>query len=86
MMVAGWPYRCWTLSVPMGPRESPRPTPPTTTRSRNRILRTGCTAEQILAAVRDVRPVYYERYMIDYNNKPPELQQAGPDRSIGSSR
>lgn len=25
----------------------------------NRILRTTCTAEQIMAAVRDVRPVYY---------------------------
>ncbi len=34
-----------------------------------RILRTPCTAEQIMAAARDVEPVYYERYMIDYNNK-----------------
>ena len=42
----------------------------------NRILRTSCTPEQILAAVRDVRPVYYERYLIDYNNKSPDLQQA----------
>ncbi|TPW95438.1 DUF5078 domain-containing protein, partial [Mycolicibacterium fortuitum] len=33
----------------------------------NRILRTPCTAEQIMAAARDVEPVYYERYMIDYN-------------------
>ncbi len=46
----------------------------------NRILRTTCTAEQIMAAVRDVRPVYYERYMIDYNNKSPEVQQAARDR------
>ena len=45
----------------------------------NRILNTSCTAEQILAAVRDVRPVYYERYMIDYN-KSPQLQQAVRDR------
>jgi hypothetical protein len=46
----------------------------------NRILRTTCTAEQIMSAVRDVRPVYYERYMIDYNNKSPELQAAVRDR------
>ena len=46
----------------------------------NRILRTTCTAEQIMAAVRDVRPVYYERYMIDYNNKSPDVQQAARDR------
>lgn len=46
----------------------------------NRILRTPCTAEQILAAVRDVRPVYYERYMIDYNNKPADVQQGAQDR------
>jgi len=45
----------------------------------NRILRTSCTAEQIMAAVRDVRPVYYERYMIDYNNKPADVQQAAQD-------
>lgn len=46
----------------------------------NRILRTSCTAEQIMAAARDVAPIYYERYMIDYNNKSPELQQAVRDR------
>ena len=46
----------------------------------NRILRTSCSPEQILASVRDVRPVYYERYMIDYNNKSPDLQQAVRDR------
>ena len=46
----------------------------------NRILRTSCTAEQILAAARDVKPVYYERYMIDYNNKGPDVQQAAQDR------
>lgn len=46
----------------------------------HRILQTSCTAEQIMAAVRDVRPVYYERYMIDYNNKSPDLQQAVRDR------
>jgi hypothetical protein len=27
----------------------------------NRILRTSCTPEQIMAAARDVEPVYYER-------------------------
>lgn len=66
-----------TLSVPTGVASADAtddyPIP-------NRILRTNCTAEQILAAVRDVRPVYYERYMIDYNNKSPELQQAVRDR------
>lgn len=46
----------------------------------SRILRTTCTAEQILAAARDVEPVYYERYLTDYNNKSPDVQQAAQDR------
>ena len=46
----------------------------------NRILKTSCTAEQIMAAARDVEPVYYERYMIDYNNKSPEVHRAVQDR------
>lgn len=46
----------------------------------NRMIKTSCTAEQIMAAARDVEPVYYERYMIDYNNKSPELQTAVRDR------
>ena len=46
----------------------------------NRILRTTCTAEQIMAAARDVKPVYFERYMIDYNTKSPEVQSAARDR------
>ncbi|MGD9619520.1 MAG: DUF5078 domain-containing protein [Mycolicibacterium sp.] len=46
----------------------------------NRMLRTACTAEQIMAAARDVEPVYYERYMIDYNNKTPDIHQAVQDR------
>ena len=46
----------------------------------NRILKTPCTAEQIMAAARDVEPVYYERYMIDYNNKPVGDQQGAQDR------
>ncbi|KWX25984.1 hypothetical protein AFM11_01585 [Mycolicibacterium wolinskyi] len=45
-----------------------------------RILHTPCTAEQILAATRDTNPVYYERYMIDYNNKSPEVHRAVQDR------
>ena len=45
----------------------------------NRMLKTTCTAEQIMAAARDVEPVYYERYMIDYNNKSPEVQQEARD-------
>ena len=46
----------------------------------NRMLKTTCTAEQIMAAARDVEPVYYERYMIDYNNHSPQIQQATRDR------
>ncbi|MGH3676378.1 MAG: DUF5078 domain-containing protein [Mycobacterium sp.] len=46
----------------------------------NRMLRTTCTAEQIMAAARDTDPVYYERYMIDYNNKSPQIQQATRDK------
>ena len=45
----------------------------------HRMIVTTCTAEQIMAAARDVEPVYYERYMIDYNNKSPEVQQAAQD-------
>ncbi len=43
------------------------------------MIVTTCTAEQILAAARDYEPVYYQRYMIDKHNKPPEVQQAAID-------
>jgi hypothetical protein len=46
----------------------------------NRMLKTQCTAEQIMAAARDVEPVYFERYMTDYKNKSPEVQRAVQDR------
>ncbi|MGE2691498.1 DUF5078 domain-containing protein [Mycolicibacterium pulveris] len=46
----------------------------------NRMLRTTCTVDQYMAAVRDTDPVYYERYMIDYNNKSPQVQQGARDR------
>src|SRR5258707_11334196 len=46
----------------------------------NRILKTTCTVDQYMAAARDVEPVYYERYMIDYNNRPPDVQQGARDR------
>jgi Domain of unknown function (DUF5078) len=46
----------------------------------NRILKTTCTVDQYMAAVRDVEPVYYERYMIDYNNRPVDVQDAARDR------
>ena len=46
----------------------------------NRILKTTCTVDQYMAAVRDTDPVYYERYMIDYNNRPADVQQAARDR------
>ncbi|MDI3312923.1 MAG: DUF5078 domain-containing protein [Mycobacterium sp.] len=45
-----------------------------------RMIETTCTAEQILAAARDFAPVYYERYMIDYNNHP-NVQQATQDKA-----
>lgn len=45
-----------------------------------RMIATTCTAEQILAAARDLTPVYYERYMIDYNNHP-NVQQATQDKA-----
>jgi hypothetical protein len=44
-----------------------------------RMIQITCTAEQIMAAARDVEPIYYERYMIDYNNKSPQVQQAARD-------
>jgi hypothetical protein len=46
----------------------------------HRMIVTTCTAEQILAAARDFTPVYYERYIIDKNNRPPDVQQAAVDR------
>ncbi|BBY83679.1 hypothetical protein MPUL_48370 [Mycolicibacterium pulveris] len=46
----------------------------------NRMLKTTCTVDQYMAAVRDTDPVYYERYMIDYNNKSPDVQQGARDR------
>jgi len=45
-----------------------------------RQIATTCDAEQYLAAVRDTSPVYYERYMIDFNNHP-NLQQATIDKA-----
>ena len=46
----------------------------------NRILKTTCTVDQYMAAVRDTDPVYYERYMIDYNNRSADVQQGARDR------
>jgi hypothetical protein len=46
----------------------------------HRMIVTACTAEQIMAAARDVEPVYYERYMIDYNNHSAEVQQSTRDQ------
>jgi Domain of unknown function (DUF5078) len=46
----------------------------------HRIIVTTCTAEQLLAAARDYEPIYYERYMIDMHNKPPDVQQATQDK------
>jgi hypothetical protein len=45
----------------------------------HRMIITTCTAEQILAAARDFTPIYYQRYIIDKHNRPPEVQQAAID-------
>ena len=46
----------------------------------HRIIITTCDAEQYLQAVRDTNPVYYQRYMIDRNNRPADIQQMAEDR------
>ena len=43
------------------------------------MINTTCDAEQIMAATRDTSPVYYQRYMIDFNNHP-NVQQATIDK------
>jgi hypothetical protein len=45
-----------------------------------RQIETSCDAEQYLAAVRDTSPVYFERYIIDKNNRPPDVQQGAIDQ------
>ena len=44
------------------------------------MISTTCDAEQILAAARDFEPVYYQRYMIDFNNHP-NVNQAAIDKA-----
>jgi hypothetical protein len=46
-----------------------------------RVIITTCTAEQIMAAARDFAPIYYQRYIIDTHNEPPEVQQAAIDNA-----
>jgi len=46
----------------------------------NRILKTTCTVDQYMAAARDVEPIYYQRYMIDYHNRPVAVENAARDR------
>jgi hypothetical protein len=46
----------------------------------NRILKTTCTVDQYMAAARDVEPIYYARYMIDYNNRGQVNQDMARDR------
>ena len=46
----------------------------------NRMLKTTCTVDQYMAATRDTSPVYYERYMTDYNNRPVDVEDAARDR------
>ncbi|WUI29216.1 DUF5078 domain-containing protein [Mycobacterium sp. NBC_00419] len=45
-----------------------------------RIIQTACTVDQYMAAARDTSPIYYERYMIDYNNRPVDIENAARDR------
>jgi hypothetical protein len=45
----------------------------------HRMIITTCTAGQILAAARDFAPIYYQRYIIDKHNRPPEVQPAAID-------
>jgi hypothetical protein len=47
----------------------------------HRMIITTCTAEQILAAAKDFAPIYYQRYIIDKHNRPPEVQQAAIDNA-----
>lgn len=46
----------------------------------HRLIITTCDAEQYLQAARDTSPVYFERYMIDRSNRPPDVQQEAFDR------
>ena len=39
----------------------------------HRMIITTCDDEQYLAAARDTSPVYFERYMIDRSNRPPDV-------------
>ncbi|GAY16277.1 DUF5078 domain-containing protein [Mycobacterium sp. shizuoka-1] len=45
-----------------------------------RIIDTACTVDQYMAAARDTSPIYYQRYMIDYNNRPVDVEDAARDR------
>lgn len=46
----------------------------------NRLMRTTCTVDQYMAAARDTDPIYYERYMIDYKNRPADVQTGARNR------
>lgn len=45
-----------------------------------RMIATTCNAEQILGAARDLVPIYYDRYMADYNNHSPDIQRQTRDK------
>src|SRR5258707_6962558 len=47
----------------------------------HRMIITTCTAEQILAAAKDFALIYYQRYIIDKHNRPPQVQQAAIDNA-----
>lgn len=46
----------------------------------NRMLKTTCTVDQYMAAARDTSPIYYERYITDYNNRPVDVEDAARER------
>jgi uncharacterized protein DUF5078 len=62
----------------------PAPMRPMTTQPQMNLA-DAMRCEQVLAAVRDTSPIYYERYMIDKSNRPADVQQDAVDRITGTS-
>ena len=74
LAVAGFGVAATTLAAPaVADSTDDYPIP-------KRQIETQCDAEQYLAAARDTSPVYFERYIIDKNNRPPDVQQLAVDR------
>jgi hypothetical protein len=47
----------------------------------HRMIITICTTEQIRAAAKDFASIYYQRYIIDKHDRPPEVQQPAIDNA-----